>query len=193
MRPGLLTGRWLSLLIFASWSPPVAHRLPPWLVLRPAPIGLTRAEVERVDPERKELVVSGADIVDGTPILDVKPLVPWRDEGAAQIPEWAAWHGEEDTLCIGCHLSEGCEEALKSAWQQTSHGKVLESEGRFVRLVKEMLALDIRSYRSVPFIAVVFLVLKECAGTSTTNGGEKSKETLALISAGIGGATEGAA
>jgi len=123
----------------------------------PAPIGLTRAEVERVDPQRKELVVSGADIVDGTPILDVKPLVPWRDEGAAQIPEWAAWHGEEDTLHIGCRVSESCEEALKSAWQQSSHGKVLESEARFVRLVKEMLALDIRSYRSAPFIAIAWL------------------------------------
>lgn len=45
---------------------------------RPNPIGLTLAKIEKVEPPR--LWVSGLDLIDGTPILDVKPYVTESDQ-----------------------------------------------------------------------------------------------------------------
>ena len=44
--------------------------------------GLSCVELERVDPDDPEgpvLIVRGADLMDGTPILDVKPYIPYAD------------------------------------------------------------------------------------------------------------------
>ena len=57
--------------VFASRSP-----------FRPNPIGLSCVRLERVEPDTPEgpvLVISGADLADGTPILDIKPYVPYAD------------------------------------------------------------------------------------------------------------------
>ncbi len=52
--------------VFASRSP-----------FRPNPIGLSVVKLERV--ERGELIVSGVDLLDGTPIYDIKPYLPFAD------------------------------------------------------------------------------------------------------------------
>ena len=44
---------------------------------RPLPVGLSLVEVYAVDSERGVLDVGGADLVDGTPVLDVKPYLPF--------------------------------------------------------------------------------------------------------------------
>ena len=56
---------------------------------RPNALGLTVVRVERV--EGTCIHVSGADLLDGTPILDVKPYVPQYDAyPTAHIPDWLA-------------------------------------------------------------------------------------------------------
>ncbi|KAB2016540.1 hypothetical protein ES319_D08G103400v1 [Gossypium barbadense] len=54
---------------------------------RPCPIGLTVAKVEAV--QGNMLLLSGVDLVDGTPVLDIKPYLPYCDsiEGAV-VPNW---------------------------------------------------------------------------------------------------------
>lgn len=75
-----------------QWSPTV---LPPRLggktrmgvfatrsPFRPNPIGLSSVKLLRVDLHTKEgpvVYVAGADLMDGTPILDVKPYLPFTD------------------------------------------------------------------------------------------------------------------
>ncbi len=44
---------------------------------RPNPVGLSLVKVRQVLPDR--LVVAGADLVDGTPVYDIKPWLPWAD------------------------------------------------------------------------------------------------------------------
>lgn len=44
---------------------------------RPNPIGLSALRIERVEP--RALVVRGIDLIDGTPILDIKPYIPYAD------------------------------------------------------------------------------------------------------------------
>lgn len=52
--------------VFATRSP-----------FRPNPIGLSCVKLLRI--EGHELVVAGADLMDGTPILDIKPYLPFAD------------------------------------------------------------------------------------------------------------------
>ena len=57
--------------VFATRSP-----------FRPNPLGLSCVALERVEwdaPDGPALVVSGADLMDGTPIYDVKPYAPYAD------------------------------------------------------------------------------------------------------------------
>ena len=60
---------------------------------RPLPIGLSLGRVVSVDARAGTLTLAGADLVDGTPVLDVKPYVPFCDrvEDAAA----PAWVGKE--------------------------------------------------------------------------------------------------
>ena len=57
--------------VFATRSP-----------FRPNPIGLSSVTLEKVrlhTPEGPVLVVGGADLMDGTPIYDIKPYLPYSD------------------------------------------------------------------------------------------------------------------
>ncbi|KAG8050146.1 hypothetical protein GUJ93_ZPchr0009g94 [Zizania palustris] len=59
---------------------------------RPNPIGLSVAKVEAVDGH--SLLLSGVDLVDGTPVLDIKPYLPYSDSvKAAAIPDWLEFDG----------------------------------------------------------------------------------------------------
>ena len=76
----------------AGWSPTV---LPPKLggktrvgvfatrsPFRPNPLGLSCVQLVKADLHTKDgpvLYVAGADLVDGTPILDIKPYLPYSD------------------------------------------------------------------------------------------------------------------
>ena len=49
---------------------------------RPNPIGLSSVKIERIDlatPDGPIITVSGADLLDGTPIYDIKPYLPYTD------------------------------------------------------------------------------------------------------------------
>lgn len=57
--------------VFATRSP-----------FRPNPVGLSCVRLEAVHldgPNGPELVISGADLMDGTPIFDIKPYTPYAD------------------------------------------------------------------------------------------------------------------
>lgn len=70
VRPPRLGGN-VRVGVFASRSP-----------FRPNPIGLSCVKLLRVEKRDKDgcvLLVSGADLLDGTPILDIKPYLPFAD------------------------------------------------------------------------------------------------------------------
>lgn len=57
--------------VFATRSP-----------FRPSPIGLSSVEISRIDlhtPEGPVIYIKGADLMDGTPIYDIKPYLPFTD------------------------------------------------------------------------------------------------------------------
>lgn len=70
VRPPRLGGN-VRMGVFATRSP-----------FRPNPIGLSSVRLEQIElhPELGPLLhVTGADLMDGTPILDIKPYVPYAD------------------------------------------------------------------------------------------------------------------
>src|SRR5699024_12456308 len=79
--------------VFATRSP-----------FRPNPIGLSCVRLKGIDlhtPEGPVLHILGADLMDGTPILDVKPYAPYTDA----IPEASngiARPGWERELRVEC-------------------------------------------------------------------------------------------
>lgn len=83
VRPPLLGGN-RRMGVFATRSP-----------FRPNSIGLSALKLDRVDVTEKEgvvLYVSGADLLDGTPVYDIKPYLPYADS----IPDAAG--GFTDSL-----------------------------------------------------------------------------------------------
>lgn len=46
---------------------------------RPNPIGLSAVRLLRIDNDRRRLHLGGADLLDGTPVLDIKPYIPYAD------------------------------------------------------------------------------------------------------------------
>ncbi len=70
VRPPRLGGN-VRVGVFATRSP-----------FRPNPIGLSCVKLESIElssPEGPRLIVSGVDMMDGTPIIDIKPYIPYTD------------------------------------------------------------------------------------------------------------------
>ncbi|CAI5990227.1 unnamed protein product [Closterium sp. NIES-64] len=88
---------------------------------RPVPIGLSIAKVERVEGRR--VFLSGADLVDGTPMLDIKPYLPYSDAlPSATVPRWVEPSGEGD----GMHMASvtfhsAVSTQLQDAWSSQVH------------------------------------------------------------------------
>ena len=95
--------------VFASRSP-----------YRPNPIGLSCVEIERI--EEGVIHVRGADLMDGTPVYDIKPYVPYADAFPDAVPgfataapepvltvtegpDWVSPFSEEDTATLKALLA----------------------------------------------------------------------------------------
>ncbi len=91
--------------VFATRSP-----------FRPNPIGLSCVRLLRI--EEGELVVEGADLMDGTPIYDIKPYLPYTD---AHPEATAGFAGE----VMGDRLAVHFPEDLLSHLPQACHATVI--------------------------------------------------------------------
>lgn len=85
--------------VFATRSP-----------FRPSPIGLSSVRllgVEETEGEGKVLLVAGADLMDGTPILDIKPYLPFTDSHPDAVGGFAEAHKGHalEVRCDQRHLS----------------------------------------------------------------------------------------
>ena len=91
--------------VFASRSP-----------FRPNPIGLSCVKLESI--EHGELLVSGVDLLDNTPILDIKPYLPYAD----CHPEASGSYGE---VLKNYHLEVVFPEQLRSIIPEEKQKAVL--------------------------------------------------------------------
>ena len=99
---------------------------------RPNPLGLSLVELVRV--ENDSIIVAGADLVDGTPILDIKPYLPEVES----IPDArVGWPAEVSKEPIQVEFSEKAE-GLLHLWQARNPDKALRE------IIEETLKLDPR-------------------------------------------------
>ena len=60
---------------------------------RPNPIGISAVTIEKIDLEAEggpEIYVGSVDLVDGTPVLDIKPYIPYADSFPEAGAGWAS-------------------------------------------------------------------------------------------------------
>jgi len=103
---------------------------------RPNPIGLSVVElIDIIDGANgKELLLRGADLLDGTPVLDIKPYIPYADS--------------QPTARGG--FAPAAPELLPVSWstQALSDSRALALSNEFCLLIDEVLAQDPRpAYR----------------------------------------------
>ncbi|KAK8340521.1 hypothetical protein V6Z12_A08G104900 [Gossypium hirsutum] len=117
--------------VFATRSP---HRL--------CPIGLTVAKVEAV--QGNMVLLSGVDLVDGTPVLDIKPYLPYCDsiEGAV-VPNWVMLDSMLSVASVG--FSDDFSSSLLDCWKSVEKKSLYSSPDELKSLVKQALSWDIRS------------------------------------------------
>ena len=113
VRPPLLGGN-KRVGVFATRSP-----------FRPNPIGLSSVKVEKIEYTKEEgpvIYVMGADLLDGTPIYDIKPYLPYTDCHIDARGELVS-SSDERTLTVKID----CEEYLSIPQEkQTEIIKILE-------------------------------------------------------------------
>lgn len=109
---------------------------------RPSPIGLTVAKIEAVQGHR--ILLSGVDLVDGTPVLDVKPYLPYCDSIQESIvPDWVK---EDSLLAVSSVIfSEGFHSALADCWELMEKCCLYSSPIEMKKLIEQVLSWDIRS------------------------------------------------
>ncbi|KAI8020473.1 tRNA (adenine(37)-N6)-methyltransferase [Camellia lanceoleosa] len=121
---------------------------------RPCPIGLTVAKVEAVHEHM--VLLSGVDLVDGTPVLDIKPYLPYCDgiQGAT-VPTWVK---ADNVLAVASvSFSDSFNATLADCWTKLEKKSIYASPDEFQSLIKQVLSWDIRSLsqRSRPHNSIV--------------------------------------
>ncbi|MBF8722035.1 tRNA (N6-threonylcarbamoyladenosine(37)-N6)-methyltransferase TrmO [Pseudomonas guariconensis] len=103
---------------------------------RPNGIGQSVVRLEGVEPGR--LLLSGIDLLDGTPVLDIKPYVPYADS-------------IEDATN---QMASDAPEAIAVAWSEhalpQAHAHALRLREPLVELIEQCLAQDPRPAYQVP-------------------------------------------
>jgi len=112
---------------------------------RPNPIGLSLCRVVKVDRKRGEVTVAGLDVVDGSPILDIKPYHPLFESVAdASEPDWVTRSYEETMLEV--HFSDqATKDMLDAKTRLKGDSSPFESWDVLEQGITSTLSLDIRS------------------------------------------------
>ncbi|KAM0986063.1 hypothetical protein ACFX13_013533 [Malus domestica] len=93
---------------------------------------------------RSMLLLSGVDLVDGTPVLDVKPYLPYSDSiQGARVPKWLT--GDSVLAVASVSFSEGFTSTLADCWEISGKNSLYASPDQFQNLIKQVLSWDIRS------------------------------------------------
>ena len=109
---------------------------------RPNPVGLSLAKLERIDMRTRTLYLSGLDLIDGTPILDIKPYIPEYDSlASAVVPQ-----GVVADVSVGdLGRVEFTEEARAELREHMGVMTLYESPEEAERFIADTLRVDIRS------------------------------------------------
>jgi tRNA (adenine37-N6)-methyltransferase len=170
---------------------------------RPCPIGLSVAEIVKINGST--LILGGADIVNGSPVLDIKPYIPFCDSVPGAIaPAWVAPTAEDEPLEISAvEIPKSVDQLLQNCWEESniqsgfSKKKKIGGGGRreanlyskyedYKTLVLQVLSRDIRSVTQR--VKVPAREQKSDAGTSALPALFSTDNAVAAGGGGGGGA-----
>ena len=114
---------------------------------RPNAVGLTVARLLEVNASAGTLELTGVDLVDGTPIVDIKPYVPHYDaQGHGTTPEWVKRSLSAPALDV--IVDPPVEKFMLDVAERGDVLRMYPDAGSLRQSLVEMLQLDI--YASVP-------------------------------------------
>lgn len=107
---------------------------------RPNPIGLSLVKIERIEGRR--IVINGLDLIDGTPVLDLKPYLP-RIESIPEATE--GWSGPLDSKTVTVEWSDQARSEATKLFLEAQRDLRMKA-------IEKILELDPRpvSYRGTP-------------------------------------------
>ncbi|GAB5034596.1 Hypothetical protein NocV09_02000460 [Nannochloropsis oceanica] len=108
---------------------------------RPNPIGLSVVAIDSVDEEGGIIHVSGVDLTDGTPILDLKPYIPYDLVLDHQVPSWVM---ADDVPAWQLRIAPEAEIAL-SELAMERNSPFYSTYEDLVALLRDVLLQDVRS------------------------------------------------
>ncbi|MCB0361272.1 MAG: tRNA (N6-threonylcarbamoyladenosine(37)-N6)-methyltransferase TrmO [Bdellovibrionales bacterium] len=103
---------------------------------RPNPIGLSVVQIREIKKDR--ILINGLDMIDGTPVLDIKPYIPEWDSYAEASSGWL------NDRPVGKLSVEFSKLALEEIHQFHSLGLLPGSLGEVLSAIEECLSLDPR-------------------------------------------------
>lgn len=142
VRPPILGGN-KRVGVFATRSP-----------FRPNPLGLSVVKLVEVlwdTPEGPMLVISGADLVDGTPVFDIKPYIAYADahpEALGGFTDDSTWELLQVKLAVGLSFPIDVDEnwilALEESLAQDPRPAYQQDEQRVYHLMMKPYELSFR-------------------------------------------------
>lgn len=93
------------------------------------------------------VILGGADVVDGSPVLDIKPYIPFCEAlPDAVAPSWVAAEAADEPLKVSdVRVSPAAAEAIAACWRRQRSRSLYASADEFTGLVVQALSRDIRS------------------------------------------------
>jgi tRNA-Thr(GGU) m(6)t(6)A37 methyltransferase TsaA len=108
---------------------------------RPCPIGLSVVRVVSVDEATRTITVSGIDLVNDTPVLDIKPYIPAYDSIPAAA--CARWVVEGGAPLLSVELSDNAKSQATA--MRLPAESMYAAMPPLLQALREVLQLDIRS------------------------------------------------
>ena len=124
--------------VFATRSP-----------FRPNPIAISAVKLESIEFSEKGpvIIVSGADLVDGTPIYDIKPYVPYADCISEASPG-ISYDGEKcrHEVRFECEVPSELKDVLREVLSQGPNPAYINSEERVFKMSFESFTVSFISF-----------------------------------------------
>lgn len=90
---------------------------------RPNPIGLSLVEI--IEIQKDKIIFAGADLVDGTPVLDIKPYLPQFESVPQAQGGWSV-ESHKNQKNIDVEFSDLAQSELKTWIQKTGRSELFE-------------------------------------------------------------------
>lgn len=124
---------------------------------RPNCLGLSMVTIQHWDATTKRLHVSGLDLVQGTPVYDIKPVVPWDvPNRPLRVPEWVS----QDDALSSVEWKDAARQQLNDAVERGLLDPLYSIHNNGVEgaraTIGEILAQDPRSSKSTMRYSMVF-------------------------------------